>query len=139
MTEQLKRLSEDQRFIENPLVNLETPHADDRGEILPLVDEEMKSAVMISSKKGSLRANHYHLTDWHFCYVLSGAIDYYHRPVGSDTAPKCVRIEKGQLFFTPPMVEHTMCFPEDTVFLCLGKNSRDQKCYEADVRRVNLV
>ena len=53
------------------LVPLEKPFIDDRGAIQPLVDKMMKSAVMIESKKGTLRANHYHKTDWHYCYVIS--------------------------------------------------------------------
>ena len=53
-----------------PLVNLKSPFVDKRGSIQPLVDLIMKSAVMIESKAGSLRANHYHKTDWHYCYVI---------------------------------------------------------------------
>jgi quercetin dioxygenase-like cupin family protein len=121
------------------IVELESPFADERGEIQPLVDEEMKSCVLISSKKGSVRANHYHNTDWHYCYVVSGSIDYYHRPVGSSDEPEKVHVKTGQVFFTPPMVEHTMIFPEDAVFLTLGRNSRSQEVYEADLQRVVLV
>jgi quercetin dioxygenase-like cupin family protein len=121
------------------IVDLESPFADERGEIQPLVDEDMKSCVLISSKKGSVRANHYHNTDWHYCYVISGSIDYYHRPFGSTDEPEKVHVRTGQVFFTPPMVEHTMVFPEDTVFLTLGRNSRSQEVYEADLKRVVLV
>jgi hypothetical protein len=32
-----------------------------------------------------------------------------------------------------------MCFPEDTVFVCLGRHSRDQATYEADIVRVDVV
>lgn len=117
-------------------VPLDERHADARGEIVPLVDLPMKSAVVISSKKGTVRANHYHRTDWHFCYVLSGSIEYYHRPQGSTEAPAKETIGTGELFFTPPMVEHAMVFPEDTVFLTLGRNTRDQESYESDVVRV---
>ena len=121
------------------VVPLEEPFADDRGAIQPLVDADMKSCVLISSKKGTVRANHYHKTDWHYCYVLSGSIEYYHRPHGSDGEPEMVLIKSGQLFFTPPMVDHTMVFPEDTTFLTLGRNSRKQEVYEADVERIELV
>ena len=31
-----------------------------------------------------------------------------------------------------------MVFPEDTKFLCLGKNSRDQEVYENDITRIKL-
>jgi dTDP-4-dehydrorhamnose 3,5-epimerase-like enzyme len=96
----------------------------------------MKSAVMITSRKGSVRANHYHQTDWHFCYVVSGKIDYYHRPTGSAAKPEKVTVAAGQLFFTPPMVDHSMVFVEETTFLTLGRNSRRQEVYEADVVRI---
>ena len=133
------KLSENPALIDHPIIDLEAPFADERGSIVPLVDEDMKSAVMIHSKKGAVRANHFHKTDWHYCYVLAGSIDYYWRPKGSSEKPKHVLIRKGQMFFTPPLVEHTMCFPEDGTFLCLGKNPRDQKSYEADIERVNLI
>lgn len=118
------------------IVPLEKPFADERGEIQPLVDLMMESCVLIQSRKGTVRANHYHRTDWHFCYVLSGSIEYLHRPHGSTQKPWKVIVEKGQLFFTPPMVEHAMLFSEDTAFLVLGRNSRAQPVYEADVVRI---
>ena len=71
--------------------------------------------------------------------MLSGSIEYYHRPHGSDDQPEMVLIETGQLFFTPPLVDHTMVFPEDTAFLTFGRNSRKQEVYEADVERIELV
>ena len=49
------------------------------------------------------------------------------------------KIKKGELFFTPPMVDHAMVFTEDTVFYTFGRNPRDQETYEADVRRITLV
>jgi dTDP-4-dehydrorhamnose 3,5-epimerase-like enzyme len=121
------------------IVPLPKPFIDSRGAIQPLVDTTMRSALIITSKKGTVRANHYHKTDWHYCYVLSGSIEYYHRPQGSKTNPERIIIEKGQQFFTPPMVEHAMVFPEDTTFLTLSYNKRDQKAYEEDLVRVELV
>ncbi len=122
-----------------PIVKLEKPFIDSRGVIQPLVDEMMKSAVMIESKKGSLRANHYHKTDWHYCYVVSGCIEYYHRPTGSEEEPECILVKTGEMVFTPPMVDHGMKFPEDTTFLTLSRNPRDQASYEADVVRVDML
>jgi len=118
------------------IVALEKAFVDARGEIQPIVDLTMESCVLITSVKGAVRANHYHRTDWHFCYVLSGSIDYYSRPTGSEERPQKVRVKAGELFFTPPMVDHAMVFPEDTVFITLGRNSRTQEAYEADVVRI---
>jgi len=118
------------------IVALERPFVDGRGQIQPLVDLAMESCVLIESKKGSVRANHYHRSDWHFCYVLSGSIEYLHRPHGSSAKPAKVVVNEGQLFFTPPMVDHAMVFLQDTTFLVLGRNSRSQEVYEADVVRI---
>ena len=123
----------------NVIVPKICPHEDERGSIQPLYDLPTKSVVLISSIKGSVRANHYHLTDWHFCYIVSGQIDYYHRAHGSNVAPERVRILVGQLFFTPPLVDHAMVFTKDTTFFTFGRNPRDQKSYEADVRRIRMI
>lgn len=121
------------------LVPLEPPFTDDRGEIQPLVDTVMRSAVLIRSKRGAVRANHYHQTDWHYCYVVEGCIEYFFRPHGSSAAPERVLVPARSMVFTPPMVEHAMRFPEDTVFLTLGRNHRDQASYEADVVRIDFI
>ena len=127
------------RWPKTPIVTLEKPFADVRGLIQPLVDHMMKSAVLIESKKGSLRANHYHLTDWHYCYVLDGRMEYFHRCHGETGAPEMLTVDEGQMIFTPPLVDHAMRFPRHTVFLALSRNPRDQASYEADVRRIELI
>ena len=127
------------RWPKEVIVLLPDPFVDARGAIQPLVDEDMKSCVLISSKKGTVRANHYHKTDWHYCYVLEGRIEYYHRPTGSNAPPEKVMVKTGQMFFTPPMVDHSMVFPEDTVFITWGRNSRLQEVYEADVVRIDPI
>ena len=140
-TPNIEPVTKDEResWPEGPLVIPEKPFVDIRGAIHPLVDRVMKSAVLIESKAGTLRANHYHKTDWHYCYVLSGRIEYYYRPTGSVKEPDCVITKAGEMVFTPPMVDHGMVFPEDTVFLTLSRNPRDQATYEADVVRIEML
>ena len=43
------------------------------------------------------------------------------------------------MIFTPPLVEHCMKFPKNTLFLTLSRNPRDQETYESDVVRVKLI
>ena len=121
------------------LVKTDSPFLDERGEIHPIVDVPLQSAAILFTKKGAARANHYHKTDWHYCYIVSGQIDYYERPVGSDSVPVKMTFSKGQTFFTPPMVEHVMLFPEDTVFMTFSRNPRTHDAYEGDIVRVNLL
>ena len=106
----IEPLTEDEMkdWPKQPLVNLEKPFVDLRGSIQPLVDSIMKSAVMIHSKAGSLRANHYHKTDWHYCYVISGKIEYYYKELNSDKKPDLLIVDKGNMVFTPPLIEHCM-------------------------------
>ena len=120
-------------------VELEPPHVDERGFIQSLVNFPMKNLSLISSKKGSVRSNHYHVTDWHYMYVLSGSFDYYYRPTGSGEKPKVITVKAGEMVFTPPMEDHATVFLEDTQLLAMSRNPRDQESYESDVRRVTLI
>lgn len=120
-------------------VELDPPHADERGAIQSLVNFPMKNLSLISSKKGTVRSNHYHVTDWHYMYVLFGSFDYYYRPTGSGEKPMVTRVKAGEMVFTPPMEDHATVFLEDTQLLAMSRNPRDQESYESDVRRVMLI
>ncbi len=120
-------------------VDLPAAHADERGAIQSLVNLPMKNASLITSRKGTIRSNHYHRTDWHYMYVLSGSADYYFRPTGSDEALQKITMSAGDMVFTPPMEDHATLFLEDTTLLVLSRNPRDQESYESDVERVVLI
>ena len=123
---------------ETVLVPLEPAIVEPRGYIQLLVEAQMRSALLMSSNKGEIRADHYHLTDWHYLYVLSGRMAYWHRPHDDPNPPRLVVVEAGQMVFSPPMVEHRTDFLEDTVCVILSRNPRDQASYEADVRRIKM-
>jgi oxalate decarboxylase/phosphoglucose isomerase-like protein (cupin superfamily) len=120
-------------------VPLDNPHTDLRGYIQSLVNFPVKNISIIHSKKGTLRSNHYHKTDWHYMYVLSGAAIYYCRPTTSAKRPKKVSLQKGDLIFTPPLEDHTTVFLEDTELLVMSRNPRDQDSYESDVVRIEMI
>lgn len=120
-------------------VELPEPVADERGAIQQLVEADIKSAQLISSKAGSVRANHYHKADFHFMYVLTGSFDYFHRPAESDEEPRRVRLTAGEMIFTPPMVEHAVRFLEDSTLVNFSGRRRDQGSYEDDLVRVPLI
>lgn len=120
-------------------VALEPAHLDHRGSIQSIVNFPMKNLSLISSKKGSVRSNHYHVTDWHYMYVLRGSFDYYYRPTGANQQPLVIRVDAGEMIFTPPMEDHATVFLDDTEMLVVSRNPRDQESYESDVRRVTLI
>ena len=76
------------------LIDLEEPFVDERGAIQMLVNTPIKNITLITSKKGALRANHYHKTDWHYMYTISGAFDYHYRPHGSNEDLKVEKFVK---------------------------------------------
>jgi dTDP-4-dehydrorhamnose 3,5-epimerase-like enzyme len=122
-----------------PIVTLPMPFEDARGKIQTLVDGGIQSVQVITSRANTVRANHYHKSDSHFMYVVRGRMKYHHRPVGDDSPPTILLVEEGQMVFTPPLVEHAVEFPEDTVFINITGKQRDQKSYEDDLVRVELV
>ncbi len=118
---------------------LRNPFVDERGEIQNLLDIPCSSMAIIRSKKGALRANHYHKTDWHYCYLETGKVAYYHRKHGDENPPKEWIIEAGQMFYSPPLYEHAMKFLEESVMYVMAKNSREMANYESDTVRVELI
>tara|TARA_B000000441_G_C21608126_1_gene270001 strand:+ start:232 stop:612 length:381 start_codon:yes stop_codon:yes gene_type:complete len=124
---------------EDVIVNLQPPIVEDRGKIQMLVDFTIGSSLVITSKSGSTRGNHYHKEDDHYAYLAEGKIEYYYRPAGSNESPQKLTINPGQMFYTPPMVEHTMKFIEDSTFYVFAKRHRDQEDYESYIVRVTLA
>lgn len=124
---------------EDRQVPMPSKFADGRGVIQNLMFGDFSSAAMITSARGTVRANHYHKTDWHFSYVVSGRVVYLERPVGASSHPSTREFRRGEMFFTPPNVEHAMVFADETTFLTFAKNVRSHENHEEDVVRVNLV
>jgi len=113
---------------------------DERGVIEQLHVGDAMSVLRITSKKGTVRANHYHKKDSHFCYLTYGKIRYVERVPGKETAKmKEWIIEPGQIFYTRPMVTHAMEFLEDSEFYAYTPRSGDRKEYESDVVREVLI
>lgn len=132
-------LDDETMWPERGKVKLPPANVDDRGSIQSIVNFPMKNLSIISSRKGSVRSNHYHVTDWHYMYVMKGSFDYYYRETGSEEPPKVERVVAGEMIFTPPMEDHATVFLDDTEMLVVSRNPRDQESYESDVRRVILV
>ncbi len=112
--------------------------ADERGGILSIVDEPCQNVSIITCNPGAIRSNHYHLTDFHFMYVLEGEIDYFFKALDSDEV-HYLKVREGDNIFTPHNEIHATYFPVKTRLIVSSKLPRDQETYEADTVRVQFV
>jgi dTDP-4-dehydrorhamnose 3,5-epimerase-like enzyme len=86
---------------------------------------------------GTTRANHYHRQDSHWLFVVRGEVLYYERPIGSRDVPEPQHFFEGEMLYTPPMVEHALAFPRDTILVSMSDRSRTHEEHEADVVRLD--
>ena len=122
--------------------NVQPEFTDERGAITKILDDgktDIKSILLITSSNGSIRANHYHRKDSHYCYLLSGKFEYTEQPVDKSSKPETIIIEPGDMIFTPPMIMHAFRFLEDSAFFVFATESRSQSDYESDTIRVDLI
>ena len=111
---------------------------DKRGWLKKILDGNFSSCIEVYSKKGSVRANHYHKKDKHFIYIISGEILYFRRDIKKNAKSKVAFMKKNDLFFTPTMQEHMAYFTKNTHFLAFSTRKRTKFDYEKDLIRVNM-
>ncbi len=85
---------------------------------------------MIESKKGTIRANHYHPQQEQKCLFTKGQIIEIFQDIINPNSPKITQVvNEGQLSIIKPNVAHTMVFSKDTTFLNLVRGERDHENY----------
>ena len=85
---------------------------------------------LIDSKKGTIRANHYHPVQEQKCLVTKGQFISVYQDLLNKNSPKITHVvNEGDLIVTKPNTAHTMVFPKDTVFLNLVRGEREHKNY----------
>ena len=104
---------------------------DDRGTISNHeLTEPINLIGMIESKKGTIRANHYHPQQEQKCLFTKGQIIEIFQDIINPNAPKITQVvNAGQLSIIKPNVAHTMVFSKDTTFLNLVRGERDHENY----------
>ncbi len=111
---------------------------DERGYLLKILDQGFSSSIEIYSKKGTIRANHYHKKDEHFCYILKGEILFFYRNRKKNSKLNYKVMRKGDLFFTTYQQDHLAYFLKNTHFLSYSSRKRDKFDYEQDLVRLNM-
>ena len=85
---------------------------------------------LIESKKGTIRANHYHPQQEQKCLFTKGQIIEVFQDIINPNSPKITQVvNAGQLSVIKPNVAHTMVFSKDTTFLNLVRGERDHENY----------
>jgi len=85
---------------------------------------------MINSKRGTIRANHYHPQQEQKCLFTKGQIIEIFQDIINPNSPKVTQVvNEGQLSIIKPNVAHTMVFTKDTTFLNLVRGERDHDNY----------
>ncbi len=84
--------------LESYLVNIDQIFKDDRGYIKTLFNLKSNNVSLIFSKKNSIRSNHYHLTDWHYIYVIKGSFEYYYKSLRKYSKIKKILVKKIKWF-----------------------------------------
>merc|ERR1712078_950412 len=85
---------------------------------------------MTNSKRGTIRANHYHPQQEQKCLFTKGQIIEIFQDIINPHGPKITQVvNEGQLSVIKPNVAHTMVFTKDTTFLNLVRGERDHENY----------
>lgn len=123
--------------------HIEPEFVDERGGIARIVDQDkfpIRAVLRITSKAGTIRANHYHKKDHHYIYMESGAAEYSERPSDDESVPvETVKIGPGDLVLSNPRIIHAVKFLEDTVFYSFTTEKREQDQYEGDTVRIKII
>ena len=92
--------------------------------------EPINMIGLIDSKKGTIRANHYHPQQEQKCLFTKGQIIEIFQDLLNPNSPKITQVvNEGQLSIIKPNVAHTMVFTKDTTFLNLVRGEREHKNY----------
>jgi len=109
----------------------EKEFVDERGKIsnheLP---EPINLIGYIDSKKGTVRANHFHPIQEQKCLLVKGQFISVYKDLLNKNSQKVTHVvNEGDLIVTKPNVAHAMVFTKDSVFLNLVRGEREHENY----------
>ena len=109
----------------------EKEYIDDRGKISNYeLTEPINLIGYIESKRGTVRANHYHPIQEQKCLLIKGRYISVIKDLSDPKSNIETRIvNEGDLAVIQPNVAHTMVFLEDSIFLNLVRGEREHENY----------
>ncbi len=123
--------------------DIKPEHTDSRGRIVKVLSNAVmrgiQSVIMIDSKKGAVRGNHYHLKEAHYMYVLRGRMTYYEQGLGKNAVRKEASLSEGDMVYTEPNVIHAVVSDEDSSLMYFSTEPRNQASYRKDTKYVKII
>ena len=104
---------------------------DARGKISNFdLTEPVNLIGYIESKKGTIRANHFHPIQEQKCLLIKGQFISVYKDLLEENSPIITHVvNEGDLIVTKPNVAHAMIFSKDTIFLNLVRGEREHYNY----------
>ena len=104
---------------------------DERGKISNYdLPEPINMIGYIESKKGTMRANHFHPVQEQKCLLIKGQFISIYKDLVDKKSTKVTHVvNAGDMIVTQPNVAHAMVFTEDTIFLNLVRGEREHDNY----------
>jgi len=114
--------------------------SDERGEIKNILEKAINHVAIITSKTGSIRGNHYHPNDTQYCYLIRGKFESHAKDINDVKSEKEIQIiEPGDLVITPPNIAHAMRFLEDSTFLALTLDHRENIRFSEHTIKIDII
>ena len=121
------------------LRHIDAAFVDARGEIYNLFEGKLGHVALITSKKGSVRANHYHKQDHQYIYLVSGAYESHCCDIRTPEKKQVLKVKAGDIVETPPLIAHAQKFTQDSVFLAFSTRLREEGKYEDDTIAFQVI
>lgn len=125
------------------VVHIDPEFVDERGGIARVVDQnkhKIQTILRITSKRGTIRSNHYHKYDYHYLYIESGQCEYSEKPAKKKSAPiETITMNPGDLVLSRPNIIHAVKFTKNSVLYAFTTETRNRKHYEKDTIRITIV
>lgn len=110
-------------------------HSDERGAITDLLNENVGHVGLITTKAGTVRANHYHKKSIQYSYILSGKFKVLVASSEDTTKTEEITLNAGELITIQPGIVHSFKAIEDADMIDIISQSREGHNYEEDVMK----
>ncbi len=111
--------------------------SDERGSISDIFYKtQIDHVAIIKNKEGNfVRGNHYHKKTTQHIYMTKGRINYWYKPLDSNSEPKSIEVKEGYLVTSPPYEVHSLEIVGESEFIVFSEGLRGGDDYESDTFR----